>query len=70
MAIRYERRADFWKYADFWLRCVGVNIDFAGLAVERLTGLSLNDYCHKHIFEPLGLRSICESNLEDHDDSI
>lgn len=36
----------------------GVNIDFAGIALERATGLSLNDYCHKHIFEPLGLKDI------------
>ncbi|OAL46781.1 beta-lactamase/transpeptidase-like protein, partial [Pyrenochaeta sp. DS3sAY3a] len=36
----------------------GVNIDFAGLALERVTGLSLNDYCHKNIFEPLGLKDI------------
>lgn len=36
----------------------GVNIDFAGLALERATGLSLNDYCHKNIFEPLGLKNI------------
>lgn len=36
----------------------GVNIDIAGLALERVTGLSLNDYCHKNIFEPLGLKNI------------
>jgi CubicO group peptidase (beta-lactamase class C family) len=36
----------------------GVNIDYAGLALERQTGLSLNDYCHKNIFEPLGLKHI------------
>jgi len=36
----------------------GVNIDIAGLALERLTGLSLNDYCHKNIFGPLGLKNI------------
>jgi CubicO group peptidase (beta-lactamase class C family) len=36
----------------------GVNIDFAGLALERATGHSLNDYCHKNIFEPLGLKNI------------
>ncbi|KAF2031140.1 beta-lactamase/transpeptidase-like protein [Setomelanomma holmii] len=36
----------------------GVNIDFAGLALERVTGQSLNDYCHKNIFEPLDLKSI------------
>ncbi|KAF1921503.1 beta-lactamase/transpeptidase-like protein [Ampelomyces quisqualis] len=36
----------------------GVNIDFAGLALERLMGTSLNDYCHKNIFEPLGLNTI------------
>jgi CubicO group peptidase (beta-lactamase class C family) len=36
----------------------GVNIDFAGIALERVTGLSLNDYCHKNIFGPLGLKNI------------
>jgi CubicO group peptidase (beta-lactamase class C family) len=36
----------------------GVNIDYAGLALERLTKTSLNDYCHKNIFEPLGLKNI------------
>ncbi|KNG46629.1 beta-lactamase-like protein [Stemphylium lycopersici] len=36
----------------------GVGIDFAGLALERVTNLSLNDYCHKNIFEPLGLKNI------------
>ncbi|XPS92912.1 hypothetical protein M3J09_002287 [Ascochyta lentis] len=36
----------------------GVNIDFAGLALERVTGLSLDDYCHKYIFEPLELKNI------------
>lgn len=35
-----------------------MNIDFAGLALERVTGQSLNDYCHKNIFEPLGLKNI------------
>ena len=35
-----------------------MNIDFAGLALERATGMSLNDYCHKNIFEPLGLEKI------------
>ena len=38
----------------------GLNIDYAGLALERATGVSLNNYCHKNIFEPLGLKSICE----------
>lgn len=36
----------------------GVNVDWAGIAVERSTGMSLNDYLHKHIFEPLGLKNI------------
>lgn len=36
----------------------GVNIDFAGLAVERATGMSLNDYCMKNIYQPLGLKNI------------
>ncbi|KAF7624858.1 beta-lactamase class C and other penicillin binding protein [Aspergillus flavus] len=36
----------------------GVNIDWAGLLVERVTGLSLNDYFHQNIFEPLDLHNI------------
>lgn len=36
----------------------GVNIDWAGIALERTTGMSLNNYCHKNIFEPLGLKNI------------
>ncbi|KAF2188892.1 beta-lactamase/transpeptidase-like protein [Zopfia rhizophila CBS 207.26] len=36
----------------------GVNIDWAGLALERATGLSLNDYLHKNVFAPLGLQAI------------
>ncbi|CAH0022591.1 unnamed protein product [Clonostachys rhizophaga] len=33
----------------------GVNIDWAGIALERVTGLKLNDYMQKNIFQPLGL---------------
>lgn len=36
----------------------GVSIDWAGLIVERVSGLSLNSYFQKHIFEPLGLKNI------------
>jgi len=36
----------------------GVNIDFAGVCVERATGLSLDQYFKKNIFEPLGLENI------------
>lgn len=36
----------------------GTNIDWAGLAVERISGLTLNDYFHKNIFEPLGLKNV------------
>ncbi|KAG9191056.1 beta-lactamase/transpeptidase-like protein [Alternaria panax] len=43
----------------------GVNIDFAGLALERKTGMSLNDYCLKNIFEPLGLKNITMFPTED-----
>ncbi|ORY17069.1 beta-lactamase/transpeptidase-like protein [Clohesyomyces aquaticus] len=41
---------DGWEY--------GINIDWAGIALERATGLSLNDYIQKNIFEPLGLENI------------
>ena len=36
----------------------GINIDYAGLCVERQTGMSLNDYFQKHIFEPMGVKYI------------
>jgi CubicO group peptidase (beta-lactamase class C family) len=36
----------------------GTNIDFAGIALERITGLSLGEYCKRNIFEPLGLQNI------------
>ncbi|GIK00368.1 hypothetical protein Aspvir_004391 [Aspergillus viridinutans] len=36
----------------------GVNIDWAGIMVERVTGLPLNDYFHRNIFKPLGLNNI------------
>ncbi|KAL1959935.1 hypothetical protein VTO42DRAFT_603 [Malbranchea cinnamomea] len=36
----------------------GVNIDWAGILLERSTGLSLNDYIQKHIFGPLGIKNI------------
>ncbi|OJJ35374.1 hypothetical protein ASPWEDRAFT_40575 [Aspergillus wentii DTO 134E9] len=36
----------------------GIGIDWAGALLERVTGLSLNDYFHQHIFEPLGLKHI------------
>ena len=35
-----------------------INIDWAGVLLERATGLSLNDYIHQHIFRPLGLTNI------------
>ncbi|OQV07654.1 hypothetical protein CLAIMM_12057 [Cladophialophora immunda] len=36
----------------------GINIDWAGQLVERVSGLKLNDYFHQHIFKPLGLSHI------------
>lgn len=33
----------------------GINLDFAGQIVEKISGLKLGDYCQKHIFEPLGV---------------
>jgi len=36
----------------------GVNIDWAGIIVERTTGLTLNGYFQEHIFQPLGLQNI------------
>jgi CubicO group peptidase (beta-lactamase class C family) len=36
----------------------GINIDWAGQLVERATGMTLNDYFQKNIFQPLGLQNI------------
>lgn len=35
-----------------------INIDWAGIALERATGLKLNDYLQKHILQPLGLHNM------------
>lgn len=34
-----------------------MNIDWAGVLLERETGISLNDYIHQNIVEPLGLKN-------------
>ncbi|KAJ8111000.1 hypothetical protein ONZ43_g5731 [Nemania bipapillata] len=36
----------------------GINIDWAGVALERASGLRLNDYLQKHILQPLGLKNM------------
>lgn len=38
---------------DGWL--YGINIDWVGKTVERVSGLSLEDYFREHIFAPLGM---------------
>ncbi|HKF75098.1 MAG TPA: serine hydrolase domain-containing protein [Candidatus Dormibacteraeota bacterium] len=39
---------DRWEY--------GINIDWVGRAVERVSDRSLEDYLREHVFEPLGMR--------------
>ena len=36
----------------------GVNLDWTGRLIERVTGVSLNEYFQKNIFAPLGLTRI------------
>ncbi|KAJ5701437.1 hypothetical protein N7488_008985 [Penicillium malachiteum] len=36
----------------------GINIDWAGKVLERLTGKTLNEYIHENVFKPLGLDQI------------
>ncbi|KAK7189459.1 beta-lactamase/transpeptidase-like protein [Paraphaeosphaeria sporulosa] len=36
----------------------GVNIDWAGIILERHTGQKLNDYMQEHIFKPLGISDV------------
>ncbi|KAJ5292161.1 hypothetical protein N7478_001412 [Penicillium angulare] len=43
----------------------GVGIDWAGIALERATGLTLNAYLQKHVFLPLGIKDM--SMIPNHD---
>ncbi|KAL4998441.1 beta-lactamase/transpeptidase-like protein [Aspergillus recurvatus] len=36
----------------------GVGIDWAGIALERATGLTLNEYLQRHILQPLGIKDM------------
>lgn len=36
----------------------GINIDWAGLVLERATGVRLNDWIQEHITRPLGLENV------------
>lgn len=36
----------------------GINIDWAGICVERASRMTLNDYFQKNIFEPIGITHI------------
>jgi CubicO group peptidase (beta-lactamase class C family) len=39
--------------------CLGkVGIDWAGIVLERVTGMSLNEYIQKNICQPLGLKNM------------
>ena len=35
----------------------GINLDWAGICIERVSGMRLNDYLQKNIIEPLGLKN-------------
>jgi len=45
-------------YISFMLTILQTNIDWAGVLVERVSGLSLDDYFQKYIFLPLGIKNI------------
>ncbi|KAM5342771.1 hypothetical protein ACJ41O_013737 [Fusarium nematophilum] len=36
----------------------GVGIDWTGVALQRASGLTLNDYLQKHVFQPLGIKNM------------
>ncbi|KAF4449512.1 hypothetical protein F53441_7225, partial [Fusarium austroafricanum] len=36
----------------------GVGIDWAGIALERVSGLKLNDYLQKNVFQPMGIKNM------------
>ncbi|KAL4971589.1 beta-lactamase/transpeptidase-like protein [Aspergillus desertorum] len=43
----------------------GVGIDWAGIALERATGLALNEYLERHILQPLGIKDMSMIPNED-----
>ncbi|KAJ5670846.1 beta-lactamase/transpeptidase-like protein [Penicillium maclennaniae] len=43
----------------------GVSIDWAGIALERATGLTLNAYLQEYVFQPLGIKDM--SMIPSHD---
>ncbi|KAI2638841.1 beta-lactamase family protein [Hypomontagnella submonticulosa] len=49
MPLRFQP-GEKWKY--------GISIDWAGIVVERKTGISLNEYIQKNICQPLGLENV------------
>ncbi|KAI0833159.1 beta-lactamase/transpeptidase-like protein [Hypoxylon sp. FL0890] len=49
MPLRFQP-GEGWRY--------GTGIDWAGIVLERKTGLSLNDYFQKNICQPLGLENL------------
>ncbi|KAJ0418591.1 beta-lactamase/transpeptidase-like protein [Aspergillus carlsbadensis] len=36
----------------------GISVDWAGIVVERITGMKLNDYMQQHIFSPLDIKDV------------
>lgn len=47
--LRFEPGTDF---------AYGISMDWAGTCLERATGLNLEQYCQKHLFQPLGLDDV------------
>ncbi len=45
-------------YPDAPLTMSQAGLEWAGIAIERLTGVSLNEYMQTHIFKPLGLKNL------------
>jgi CubicO group peptidase (beta-lactamase class C family) len=54
MLLRYSNPLLF-EPGTSWM--YGAGVDWAGIVVERLSGLSLGDYFERHIFDPLGIVS-------------
>ncbi|KAH8702249.1 beta-lactamase family protein [Talaromyces proteolyticus] len=43
----------------------GVGVDWAGVLVERVTNMSLEQYCQEYIFKPIGIKNISFSPNSD-----
>ena len=54
MFTLFQKDQDYLKQVDFKY---GTGLGFVGLMIEKVSGLSLEEYCKENIFDPLGMQN-------------